>query len=104
MEELQRKHNATKINRVQRLINTKIARVYCTTSHEALCVLTGITPILIELKSQAKVYYNTRGNTQMGLYDAPKHYGKWNHPADAIELEEKFGRREYMIQILCRWK
>ena len=36
---------------------------------------------------------------QMGLYDAPKHYGKWNHPADVIELEEKCGRREYMIQI-----
>jgi hypothetical protein len=74
IEGLQRKHNATKINRLQRLININIAKAYRTTSHEALCVLTGITPILIELRSQAKIYHNTKGNTQMGRYDAPKHY------------------------------
>jgi hypothetical protein len=54
IEWLKIKHNATKIKRVQSLINIKIARAYRTTSHEALCVLTGITPILIKLKSQAK--------------------------------------------------
>jgi len=37
----------------------KIARVYRTTSQEALCVLTGMTPIFIELGSQAKIYHNT---------------------------------------------
>jgi ribonuclease HI len=84
---------------VQRLINIKIARAYRTTSHEALCVLTGITPILIELRSLAKIYHNTRWNTQIGLYDDPKLYSKWNHPADAIELKEKFEGREYAIEI-----
>ena len=99
IEGLQRKHNATKINRVQRLINIKIARAYRNTSHEALCVITGITPIIIELISQAKIYYSTGGNMHMGLYDAPKHYGKWNYPTDTIELKEKCGRREYIIEI-----
>ena len=65
IECLKRKHNVTKLRRVQRLINIKIARAYRTTSHEALCVLTGITPIQIELRSQAKVYYITRGNAQI---------------------------------------
>jgi len=99
IEGLKRKHNATKLKKVQRLINIKIARAYRTTSHEALCVLTGITPILIEMRSQAKIYHNTQGNMQIRLYDAPKLYSKWNHPADAIELKEKCEGREYMIQI-----
>jgi hypothetical protein len=64
-----------------------------------LCVLTRITPILIELRSQAKLHHNTRGKTQIGLYDAPKHYSKWDHPADAIQLKEKCEGREYTIEI-----
>ena len=61
IECLNRKHNAIKLKRVQRLINIKIARAYCTTSQEALCVLTGMTPIFIELGSQVKIYHTTRG-------------------------------------------
>jgi ribonuclease HI len=49
--------------------------------------------------SQAKIYHNTQGNTQIRLYDAPKLYSKWNHPADAIELKEKCEGREYIIEI-----
>ena len=56
---LNKKHNAIKLKRVQRLINIKITRAYCTSFHEALCVLTGMNPILTELVSQAKIYYNT---------------------------------------------
>ena len=95
IECLKRKH-VRKLRRVQRLINIKIARAYRTTSHEALCVLTGITPIQIELRSQAKVYYITRGNAQI---DVPKYYRKWTHPAKAIELKERCEKREYMIEV-----
>jgi hypothetical protein len=84
---------------VQRLINIKIARAYRNTSHEAVCVITGINLILIKLRSQANIYYNTRGNTQIGLYDAPIHESKLIHPADAIELTDKCERREYTIEI-----
>jgi len=79
-----------KLRRVQRLINTKPARAYRTTFHEAVCVLKGITAIQIELRSQAKVYYMTRGNAQI---DAPKYYRKWTDPAKAIELKEKCEER-----------
>jgi len=74
---------------VQRLINIKIARPYRTTSHEALCVLTGMTPTLIDLESQAKIYHNTRGNEKSEQYDAPKHYSQWNHPADALKKKKR---------------
>jgi hypothetical protein len=36
---------------------------------------------------------------QIGLYDAPKLYSKWDHPADTIELKEKCEGREYTIEI-----
>ena len=80
---------------MQRLINIKIARAYCTTSHEALCVLTGMTPILTELESRATIYHNTRGNEKSDQYDAPKHYSQWNHPVDVLEMKEKRDGREY---------
>jgi hypothetical protein len=73
---------------VQRLIDIKIAKAFRTTSYEALSVLTGTIPILIELGNRAKFYHITRGNEQDGLYDAPKDYRKWTHPAEAIEIKK----------------
>jgi hypothetical protein len=47
--------NKTIYNRVQRLINIKIAKDFRTTSNEALCTLTGITPIVIKAEKAAKL-------------------------------------------------
>jgi ribonuclease HI len=80
-------------------MNIKIATAYRTTSHEAVCVLTGITPIQIELRSQEKCHYITRGNAQDGLHDAAKYYRKWSHPTKAIEIKDKCERRNYMIEV-----
>jgi hypothetical protein len=99
IECLKKKHNATKLKRVQRLINIKIAKAYRTTSHEALCVLTGITPILIGLGNQVKIYHSTRGNTKSEQYDAPIHYCQWNHPATTLEMIEKRDGQEYTVEI-----
>jgi hypothetical protein len=38
-----------KIVRVQRLLNIRIAKAYRTVSNEALCVITGLTPIDIKI-------------------------------------------------------
>ena len=40
----------SKLIRVQRLVNIKMAKAYRTVSHEALCILTGMTPIEIKKK------------------------------------------------------
>jgi hypothetical protein len=48
--------------RVQRLINIKMAKAYRTVSHEALCVLTGMTPIEIKIEEAAQLYHAIRGN------------------------------------------
>jgi len=43
-------HNKQKYIRVQRLINVRTSKAYRTTSNEALCMLTGMTPIIIKLQ------------------------------------------------------
>jgi len=99
VESLQRKSNAAKIRRIQRLTNIKLAKAYRTTSYEALCVLTGITPITTELENMAKLYHITRGKNQDDLYDAPLSYRRWPHPAKAIELHNKRGDMQYKMEI-----
>jgi len=99
VESLQRKSNAAKIRRIQRLTNIKLAKTFRTTSYEALCVLTGINPITIELENMAKLNHITRGKTQDDLYDAPLSYRRWPHPAKAIELHNKRDDMQYKMEI-----
>jgi hypothetical protein len=40
----------TKLIRVQRFINIRIAKSYRTVSNEALCMITGLTPIDIKIE------------------------------------------------------
>jgi hypothetical protein len=93
MECIKRNYNTTKLKRVRKSINVKIEQAFRTTSYEAVSVLTGITPILIELGNLAKCYHIARGKEQEGLYDAPKDYRKWSHPAEAIEIKEKVRKK-----------
>jgi hypothetical protein len=53
-----------KLIRVQRLINIKTAKAYHTLSNEALCMLTGLTPIAIKIKEAIQFYKITRGSTK----------------------------------------
>ena len=53
---LEKECNEKIYNRVQRLINIKIAKAYRTTSNEALCTLTGLTPIVIQAEEEAKIF------------------------------------------------
>ena len=99
IDSLQRKSNASKLRRIQRMTNIKIAKAYRTTLHEALCVLTGISPVIIELENTAKLYHITRGKNQDTLYDAPMNYRRWPHPAKAIELKNKCEDMHYKLEI-----
>jgi ribonuclease HI len=56
IEALRKECNKTIYNRVQSLINIKIAKAFRTTSNEALCILTGLTPIVIKAEEEAKLY------------------------------------------------
>ena len=58
----------SKLIRVQRLINIKMAKAYRTVSHEALCILTGMTPIEIKIEEAVQIYYTTRGNKRQNIF------------------------------------
>jgi len=58
----------SKLIRVQRLINIKMAKAYRTVSHEALCILTGMTPIEIKIEEAVQIYYINRGNINDKLH------------------------------------
>jgi hypothetical protein len=75
----------SKLIRVQRLINTEMAKAYRTVSHEALCILKGLTPIEIKIEQAAQFYYATRGNTNVKTqFERDTDVTKWQHPAEAI--------------------
>ena len=61
-----------------------MAKAYCTASHEALCVLTGMMPIDIKIEEETHLYQLTKGNdkdTTQIEKDMEVRY--WQHPAEA---------------------
>ena len=56
IEAMNFEHNRQKYIRVQRLINIRMSKVFRTTSSEALCMLTGMTPIIINLEQETAQY------------------------------------------------
>jgi hypothetical protein len=95
---MDKKCNRTIYSRVQRLINIKIAKAYQTTSNEALCTLTGITPIEIKAKESAKVYRNIRDRKNHQL-DHEIELKDWTHPADAVAISDQNEANEHTIEI-----
>jgi hypothetical protein len=70
---------------VQRLINIKIAKAYRTVSNEALCIITGLTPIHIKIYETVELYKIVRGNRYKNLpieHDKPPR--QWLHPVARI--------------------
>jgi len=73
--------------KVQRLNSLRIAKAYRTISHEALCILTGLTPITIKGEDVATLYYITTGrNNQKYQPDKEENPSKWPHPAYMFRL------------------
>ena len=88
IEALEKECNKTIYNRVQRLINTKIAKAFRTTSNEALCTLTGLTPIVIKAEEAAKLY-NIMRKSQAHEIDHEVQSKDWLHPADSVRLARR---------------
>jgi hypothetical protein len=96
IEALEKECNKTIYNRVQSLINIKIAKAFQTTSNEALCILTGLTPIVIKVEEAAKLY-NIMRKSQVHEIDYEVQPKDWLHPADSVRTTEQ--QDEHAIQI-----
>ena len=81
-------------------MNISMAKAFRTTSSEALCIVTGMTPIIIKTK-QAVKHYNIRKRkeSQTQLIDREVELKNWPHPADVVKIIEDNGHKEQTIQI-----
>jgi len=93
-------HNRQKYIRVQRLINIRIAKAFRTTSSEALCMLTGMTAILIKLEKETarhKIKQNSAHRDKE--WDCDVGIKNWPHPAEVGAIHEVVGNEERSIQV-----
>jgi len=97
-EAMKYEHNRQKYVRVQRLINLKMARAYLTTSNEALCILTGTTPIILKLEGVVKQYtFRDKQQQQPINLDYEVEYRLSPHPAKAVSIIETGAHEEAAI-------
>jgi hypothetical protein len=83
----------TKLIRTQRLINIRIDRAYRTVSNEALCVITGLIPIHIQIQEAEKKKKKVKGHGS--LMDREKEMKHWIHTVVIIGGQEDV---EYKIE------
>ena len=79
-------------DRCTKLINafSKSARLNWGLKHEALCILTGLTPIDIKVEEVAKLYNITKGRTNQNHHiDKAENPRNWLHPADIASVNDK---------------
>jgi ribonuclease HI len=86
----------TKLIRVQKLMNIRIAKSYRTVSNEALCIITGLIPIDIKIEETAQLLQITNRNKRE--YDRKTNWPQnidydvqpkdWLHPADTVRITE----------------
>ena len=76
------KINLHMLQRVQRLINIKIAKMYRSISFEASCMIAGVPPIGTVIEEKVRLY-KTKHNKEQSEhdYDIPLPSKEWPHPA-----------------------
>jgi hypothetical protein len=82
-EEAAGKHrNLCKLQRVQRLINIKIAKAYRTISYDASCLMAGVPPIAVVIAEKAQLYKSKHYMEGAAYeYDMRVPVTDWPHPA-----------------------
>jgi hypothetical protein len=77
-----------------------MAKAYRTTSSEALCIVSGTTPITIKAEEAVKKYnVRTRNGVQTQTkIDHDVEFKNWPHPADSLNILQDNGYKEQTIQ------
>ena len=76
-----------------------MAKAYCTTSSEALCILTGMTPIIIKTEEAVKQYYiSKRKGSQSHVFNKDVELKDWPHLANAVKITVVKDYKETTVQ------
>jgi len=78
-------------------MNVRMAKAFRTTSSEALCILTGLAPIILKTEETVKKYIVIKGS-QTHLFDSEVELKNWPHPADDVNITETKEYKEQTIQ------
>jgi hypothetical protein len=90
----------SKLVRVQKLRNIKIAKPYRTVSNGALCILTGLTPIAIKIQEASQFHQLTKGNRREEvLVDRDMGVKYWHYPAETITFLTESNEAAGLIQV-----
>jgi len=85
-------------------MNRRMAKAFRTTSSEALCIVTGMTPIIIKTEEAVKQYnIRKRKGSQTQLIYREVELKNWPHPADVVKIIEDNGNKEQTIKIYTDW-
>jgi len=78
LEAMKHQHNRHKLKSVHRLINLRMARAFRTTSGDALCILTGMKPIIIKIEEIVKQHeFKERQPNREEYLDHEVEYRHW---------------------------
>jgi len=77
-------------------MNVRMAKTFRISS-EALCILTGITPIILKTEQTVKKYIVLKGS-QTHLFDSEVELKNWPHLADDVNITETKEYKEQTIQ------
>jgi hypothetical protein len=77
-----------------------MAKAYRTVSSEALCVITGMTPINLKIEQAARLYPQTRNQTKDSRqFDNNKEASLWQHPAESVIRSDEGEEEDSPLQI-----
>jgi len=79
-------------------MNIKIPKAYCTTSNDALYILTGNAPAELKTEEAANLYKITK-DRQNQLLDQETEHQDWTHSADTVRITEQNETMEHTIHI-----
>jgi len=77
-------------------MNVRMAKAF-RTSREALCILTGLAPIILKTEQTVKKYIAIKGS-QTHLFDSEVELKNWPHLADDVNITETKEYNEQKIQ------
>ena len=84
-------------------MNIKIAKAFRTTSSEALCILAGMTPIIIRTEEAADQYTHRKGKGGLTqTIDLEVELKNWPHPADVAAIIEVQEYDDQTIQMAAK--
>ena len=101
IEAMKLAYNRRRYIRVQRLINIRTAKAFRTTSSGALCILTGVTTIIIKIEESVRLY-KARNSPEYQTHeiDTAVKLQNWPHQTECCTITETDSGNESSVHTL----